>query len=66
MQISFDLFREKRTAKNPWTPQKNLKYSRRAFDGLVKLWRKELHCYDPSNMNYRGARELNENDSESD
>lgn len=23
------------------------KYSRRAFDGLVKIWRKQLHKYDP-------------------
>lgn len=23
------------------------KYSRRAFDGLVKIWRKQLHKFDP-------------------
>lgn len=23
------------------------KYSRRAFDGLIKIWRKELHKFDP-------------------
>lgn len=27
-----------------------LKYSRRAFDGLVKIWRKQLHKYDPASM----------------
>lgn len=52
--ISFREKEEKRTADHPWTPQKNLKYSRREFDGLVKIWRTKLHCYDPSNMNYIG------------
>ncbi|XP_055301914.1 histone RNA hairpin-binding protein-like [Sitodiplosis mosellana] len=58
--IGYDVYvkqvpREKRTTEHPWTPQKNLKYSRRAFDGLVKIWRKKLHCYDPSNMSHSGA-----------
>lgn len=43
--------RDKRTTEHPWTPPKNLKYSRRAFDGLIKVWRKKLHCYDPSGAN---------------
>lgn len=51
--------RDKRLAEHPWTPQKNLKYSRRAFDGLVNVWRKKLHWYDPSNMNF--GRFKNEN-----
>lgn len=46
----FFFFREKRTNEHPWTPRKDVKYSRRAFDGLVKVWRKKLHCYDPANM----------------
>lgn len=37
-----------RTIEQPRTPQKQLKYSRRAWDGLVKIWRKKLHCYDPN------------------
>lgn len=44
---------------HPWTPQKNFKYSRRAFDGLVKIWRKKLHCYDPSSMNFIGLQHEN-------
>lgn len=39
--------REKRTKDHPKTPPKHIKYSRRAWDGLVKVWRKKLHCFDP-------------------
>lgn len=39
--------RDKRTKQHPRTPPKHIKYSRRAWDGLVKVWRKELHCFDP-------------------
>uniref|UniRef100_A0A182NZ93 Histone RNA hairpin-binding protein RNA-binding domain-containing protein n=1 Tax=Anopheles dirus TaxID=7168 RepID=A0A182NZ93_9DIPT len=37
-----------RTNEHPRTPQKYMKYSRRAWDGLVKVWRKQLHCFDPN------------------
>lgn len=37
-----------RTKEHPRTPQKSMKYSRRAWDGLVKVWRKQLHCFDPN------------------
>uniref|UniRef100_A0A182QLG1 Histone RNA hairpin-binding protein RNA-binding domain-containing protein n=1 Tax=Anopheles farauti TaxID=69004 RepID=A0A182QLG1_9DIPT len=37
-----------RTNEHPRTPQKHMKYSRRAWDGLVKIWRKQLHCFDPN------------------
>ncbi|XP_031633582.1 histone RNA hairpin-binding protein-like [Contarinia nasturtii] len=58
--IGYDVYskqvpKEKRTPEHPWTPQKNIKYSRRAFDGLVKIWRKKLHTYDPSNGMYNGG-----------
>lgn len=46
-----NFFREKRAPEHPWTPPKNIKYSRRAFDGLIKAWRKKLHCYDPEGAN---------------
>lgn len=39
--------RDKRTKDHPKTPPKHFKYSRRAWDGLVKVWRKQLHCFDP-------------------
>lgn len=49
--LLLNLRREKRTPEDPWTPPKNIKYSRRAFDGLIKVWRKKLHCYDPEGAN---------------
>lgn len=39
--------RDKRTNDHPKTPPKHVKYSRRAWDGVVKVWRKKLHCFDP-------------------
>ncbi|XP_053666943.1 histone RNA hairpin-binding protein [Anopheles marshallii] len=41
--------RHERTKEHPTTPQKHLKYSRRAWDGLIRVWRKQLHCFDPNN-----------------
>lgn len=40
--------RDQRTKDHPKTPPKHLKYSRRAWDGLIKVWRKKLHCFDPN------------------
>ncbi|XP_036322755.1 histone RNA hairpin-binding protein [Rhagoletis pomonella] len=37
----------KRNRSHPRTPDKYGKYSRRTFDGLIKVWRKQLHYYDP-------------------
>lgn len=39
--------RDQRTNDHPKTPPKHIKYSRRAWDGVVKVWRKKLHCFDP-------------------
>jgi hypothetical protein len=47
--VIVDLNRHKRTRDHPKTPPKHLKYSRRAWEGLIKSWRKKLHTFDPSN-----------------
>lgn len=36
---------------HPQTPNKHIKYSRRAFDGMIKSWRKRLHHFDPIDTN---------------
>ncbi|XP_057669972.1 histone RNA hairpin-binding protein [Diorhabda carinulata] len=33
---------------DPKTPNKYIQYSRRAWDGLIKQWRLQLHKYDPA------------------
>lgn len=45
-----DVPRNARTKEHPRTPPKHLKYSRRAWDGLIKQWRKQLHTWDPNNQ----------------
>jgi histone RNA hairpin-binding protein len=42
----FIIHRDVRTRDHPKTPPKHLKYSRRAWEGLIKSWRKKLHAFD--------------------
>ena len=44
---NFSFKRESRTKEHPRTPPMYQKYSRRGWDGMVKLRRKQLHAWDP-------------------
>lgn len=49
--VGYDTYRKmvpkyKREPGNPRTPPMNVKYSRRAWDGLIKVWRRKLHDWD--------------------
>lgn len=43
--------KDKRNEKMPMTPDKNLVYSRREFDGLVKHWKRQVHNWDNNRNN---------------
>jgi len=38
---------DKRIKAHPSTPNKNMNYTRRGWDMLIKIWRKKLHYWDP-------------------
>jgi len=39
------VFREQRLPFHPRTPELTRKFSRRAWDGLIRQWRLNLHCW---------------------
>jgi len=39
--------REKRRRNDPTTPDKHANYSKRAWEGTMKVWRRKLHAWDP-------------------
>ncbi|KAL1122450.1 hypothetical protein AAG570_002781 [Ranatra chinensis] len=50
--IGYDRYRqlvpkESRKSVHPQTPPMHVKYSRRAWDGLIRIWRQRLHFWDP-------------------
>ena len=57
IKIFHFIFRNSREKHHPKTPLKHLKYSRRAWDGLIKVWRLELACFDPNPQTNDSGRE---------
>jgi len=52
--------REKRQKGDPRTPNKNQVCSKRSWDGQVRKWRRQLHFYDPPEIQFQDAeKEIN-------
>ncbi|XP_046386720.1 histone RNA hairpin-binding protein [Ischnura elegans] len=57
--------KDKRQQGHPRTPPKNIKYSRRAWDGMIRVWRQQLHIWDPPNTEGTSKEKIIEESSES-
>lgn len=50
--------KHQRDRENPVTPDKFIKFSRRSWDQQVKIWRKKIHEYDPTEViHYQSTKE---------
>lgn len=58
--------RDKRAKHHPRTPNMILKYSRRSWDAQVRIWRRQLHIWDPPKQQEAGGEDDDPMDSSLD
>lgn len=55
LMLRIKFFRKERTPDHPWTPDKYTICSTRSWQGVMRIWRRKLHYWDPSS--YKEDRE---------